>query len=242
MTPLKLSRLLLFATVATVCYSCIKDHELPEEPQIPRLGTCQPVLPKGRLTYIASQNAYQYVTSGGGVIKISGSTVTCTFNEKITVQFWGGPAEPGTGMRHENLNGKHIKDWLGTTRSFIFPDGSKITYAINPGNKRTMSISIYDRDQAHHINSLCDDSVEGSTTLEYSETNSVIAALLDKAQPDGETATLEVIEKGVLYLNIYTEDEPGKRVEKRVPLGTTGDDNNPKQVNDLYDDERLAHT
>lgn len=238
MSSPKLSRLFGFAVFAVLCYSCKKDHELPDEPQVPRLGTCQPVPPKGKLTYDASQNGYEYTTSGGGTIKISGTTVHCTFNQKITVEFWGIPSE---GLRHENLNGKHIKDWFGTTRSFIFPDGCKITYVINDSDKRTVSISIYDRDQAHHLNSRCDNSVRGSTTLEYSETNAVIAGLLDKIQADGETATLEVTETGVLYLNIYTEDAPGKRTEKRVPLGSTVN-SFPNQVNDLYDDERLAHT
>ncbi len=156
------------------------------------------------------------------------------------MQFWGIPY--GTeGLRHENLNGKHLKDWFGTTRSFIFPDGCKITYAISSIDKRTVSISIHDTDESHYFNGRCDASVEKGNTLIYSSTDKSIGKLIDEALPDGETGTLRDTGTGVLFLNIYTEEEAGKKTEKELPLGQTVHDE-PKRVDDLYDDARLGHT
>jgi len=45
----------------------------------------------------------------------------------------------------------------------------------------------------------------------------------------------------VLFLNIYTEDVVGQKVEKRVPLGEIFK-NEPTTTHDYYDDPRLSRT
>ncbi len=236
MKKFDLIRSALFCLIVSSVISC-RDRVSPDKSGLPDLETCQSVTSKSRLTYNAQQKGYKYTTSGGNTITISGTTVTLTYKESPSVEFW---ADEGVAF-HENLNGKHIKDWLGSTRSFIFPDGCKLTYAMKIGDLSMVSISIFDGDEVHFFNARCGNSVEGKNTLIYSDVNKEVAKWIDNAQPDGETATLRVTDTGKLYLNIYTEDEPGKKVEKEVPLGSTSDAN-PKQVNDLYDDPRLAHT
>ncbi len=44
------------------------------------------------------------------------------------------------------------------------------------------------------------------------------------------------------YDNIYNEDADFQIVLFNVPLGVTGGCANPNQVQDLFDDPRLAHT
>jgi hypothetical protein len=64
---------------------------------------------------------------------------------------------------------------------------------------------------------------------------------IDCREPDGETGGFEFTSDGLIFFNSYTEYENGNREEKRVDLGSLKRDN-PKQVNDLYDDPRHGHT
>jgi len=77
--------------------------------------------------------------------------------------------------------------------------------------------------------------------LEYSSANSDYTKQLDDTEADGETCTFEFTETGVLFLNIYTEDVVGQKVEKRVPLGEIFN-SDPTRINDYYDDPRLSRT
>jgi hypothetical protein len=75
----------------------------------------------------------------------------------------------------------------------------------------------------------------------YSAVDQRITTLLDQAQADGETSTLEITQTGLLYVTIYTEDQPGNKIMNRVELGSLVN-GKPNQVNDLFDDPRLGHT
>lgn len=44
-----------------------------------------------------------------------------------------------------------------------------------------------------------------------------------------------------MYYNIYNEDTPGNKVYKREDLGSLIK-SQPKQINDFYDDPRIANT
>ncbi|MCY1383519.1 hypothetical protein D9M69_716540 [compost metagenome] len=64
---------------------------------------------------------------------------------------------------------------------------------------------------------------------------------MDELQADGETSVMEDTPDMVWFYNIYNEDTPCNRVYGRVNLGSLPKANE-NQVNDLYDDPRLAHT
>jgi hypothetical protein len=97
-----------------------------------------------------------------------------------------------------------------------------------------ISVSIYDGDESHRINSSC-------KTVEHSSISATTAQQLDNAEPDGETGTFEFTSTGLLYVNIYTEEVAGNKIMNRVLLGEIIR-SNPNQVNDYYDDPRLGHT
>lgn len=181
-----------------------------------------------------------YVSRDGGwTIKIDRSTVTVTGYDKFTWQVWGHP--------HENLNGKHIKDWLGTDRSLLLPDGTKISMQADGPHGVVQHTSIYDGPQSHVIDNT-------RNTVLHSCVNTAEALARDRAEVDGETAYLTILTgpppaQGAMFVfNIYDrarpENDPAVALDIEVtPLGTTGDQHhNPNQVNDLYDDPRLPHT
>ena len=150
---------------------------------------------------------------------------------------WGDP--------HENLNGKHIKDWLGSRRTLLLDDGTKITMHADGPHHVVHTTQIYDGEQSHEIGNI-------GNLVRHSCVNAQVAATRDAEEADGETAHLANLRgpahvSGYLYVeNVYTEEVGAEGIDEPVfevePLGETGDDANPRQVNDLYDDERLAHT
>lgn len=177
-----------------------------------------------------------HVTSGGYAVRVSAHTVTITDPlGHNTVQHWGDP--------HENLNGKHIKDWgggpqwAGMHRTLLLGDGSKITMQAQGPHGVTEWTSIYDGHNHLQIDN-CRSEIawRGSDAIETEN--------LEQAQHDGEAATFDTdTQTGVAtYSNLYNEDESFNRVETPQPLGTTGGYANPNQVNDLFDDPRLGHT
>jgi len=209
--------------------SCCKKDDDNQDEDVPKLGTCKSVSPTGNFSSIdLSKGIFTYETSGGGKIVMDQYLLTITHKDYslFKIELWG--------IVQEGLNGKHIKDFSSNRRSLIFPDGTKITIVnSNLGDSR-ISISIHDGNDYHHINSIC-------KTLEYSVINSPYAQKLDDMQADGETCTFEFTETRVLFLNIYTEDVVGQKVEERVPLGEIFK-NEPTTVHDYYDDPRLTRT
>lgn len=211
---------------------------------------CPSLAPQGGLTHV-EQGKYLYESAGGAEIRIhriSKESLVITLGYKpysnFSYQFWGDSSEEIIDSNpdnlspasHENLNGKHIKDRVGKNRTVIFPDGTKMTYeSAAPWYMGGVTrISIYDGKNVHHFNMTC-------FGLEYSSASSTNTQEQDALQADGETSTFELTETGLIFYNIYNEDTAGNKVYERIDLGSLTR-NNPNQVNDLYDDKRLAHT
>lgn len=181
-----------------------------------------------------------YRSFGGYTIKIDRHTLTVTDRYgRNTVQHWGDP--------HENLNGKHIKDWGGAPgwsenrRSLVLGDGSKLTLSSQGAHGVVTSTAIYDRGHNTQFDNT-------SNTVAHHSADPIDTAVRDAEQFDGETAAFSTDPDTVeaSYDNRYNEtfDDDGNPVVVPVnrPLGTTGGCANPNQVNDLFDDPRLGHT
>lgn len=202
---------------------------------------CGPVAaPQGRL--VAETNGvYSFKTSGGGKIRIDlYSTILISHDDYpgFSLELWGIADHPDgrkiNSGNHENLNGKHLKDRFGNRRTVIFPDGAKITWVTAGEYERILHVSIYHGYESHRITSECN-------TLNHSSLTAAEAKRHDEEEADGETATIEINDQGLLYINIYTEDIPGNKVMKRVPLGELFR-GQPNHINDYFDDPRLLHT
>src|SRR5690606_3365819 len=230
--------LLIIIILGFITLSCSKTNDDIDREEFPKLGTCEAVNPLGNLS-IASvdDDNFVYKTNGGGKMIYYTENHIFYFSHdnypSLAIQFWGAFNNVSSSV-HEFLNGKHIKDRLGNRRSFIFPDGAKITMAYADNFGPLLSVSIIEDNAYHHINFECQ-------TVEYSSINSPYAKQLDDAEADGETSTIEFTETGLFFLNIYIEDVAGQKVEERVPLGGLYKDN-PQYVDDLYDDPTQEHT
>lgn len=215
-----------------------------------RIDACKRIddLP-GEMRQEAAGDPMQYTTRGGRwTIKVDASTITVTRTthcQGATVETWGHP--------HENLNGKHIKDWLTDRRSLLLDDGTKITMHADGPQQVVRLMSIYDGPNSFEIDN-------DNNTISHQSTDLTVAQQRDEGEADGETAHVKLVPDSapgalghVDFRNIYTQDNPGPAPQcltgpldplcVEVPLGTTGDFYlNPNQVNDLFDDPRLAHT
>ena len=178
----------------------------------------------------------EHVTRGGYAITVDRHTITVTDALGMnTVQHWGDP--------HENLNGKHIKDWggepewNGARRSLVLGDGTKLTLEAEAAQGIVLHTSIYDGEENLQFDNC-------RNALEHHGMDATDTALRDASQYDGEAAAFHTdLDTGVAtYTNVYDEDAQFEQVEFEVPLGATGGYANPNQVNDYYDDPRLGHT
>lgn len=239
-SKVKLVSIALFLTLN----ACKKDNDnVKVEEPMPKLGTCQPVATSNGLID-NGDGSYEYKSQAGVTIKIhrdpskGGLTITCTsvnFSHPFTYQMWGdGSTNDEFPATHENLNGKHLKDRIGKNRTIIYPEGVKITCEAIDSIRSMTAISIYEGSNAHHFNVKCG-------VIEYSASNGNVAKYFDEMQPDGETTTYEIIGDELMFYNIYTENEVGKKIENRVNLGSLIR-GKTTQVNDLFDDPRLGHT
>ncbi len=178
----------------------------------------------------------RYTTAAGLIVRVN--------NHRVSVHDpWEANKVEHGGDPHENLNGKHIKDWGGmdgwdgTRRTIPIDGGAKVTMESTGAQGVTLFTSIYDRSQNVQI-----DNTTG-TVLHHS-TDATDTAAREAAQYDGETArfTVEPATGIALYDNIYNEDSSFTIVPFAVPLGKTGGCANPHQVNDDFDDPSLPHT
>jgi hypothetical protein len=219
--------------------SCKKTKD--QQSELPVFGTCKKVEAKGNLTYTNVAGPYTFKTNGGGIIIIDPqSQITITHNSYpgFKIDLWGITTVNGSNKlhsTHESLNYKHIKDRFGVSRTFIFPDGAKLTLVAANDTGNILSASIYDGAECHHINIGCN-------TNEYSTVNdAAIVKKLDDAEPDGEAGGIEFTATGLVFVTFYTEDSAGNKVTNRILLGEIFR-NNPTQVVDYFDDPRLAAT
>jgi hypothetical protein len=214
--------------------ACNKKSDPEPQPQ-----QCIPVAATGHLSII-SDTVFQFTTSGGGKIVIDRArwiTIMHKDYANFKIELWGGLTDNGrtrTAANHENLNGKHLKDRLGKRRTIIFPDGAKITLVCDSVYGAMRTVSIYDGDESHQLNLDCN-------TIAHSSTVQSKAREMDAAEVDGETGEIIFTQAGLTFWNIYTEDTPGAKVDKKYLLGEIVRDK-PSEVNDYFDDPRLGHT
>lgn len=234
-------KLLFFACCAGILLTACKKDKSGQQEELPVLGTCQVVAPIAGFQ-VQEDGLYEYNSGKGTIIRIDTriidnvrrSTVTITYSGKYTYQLWGDSQIAAGSALHENLNGKHIKDRIGKSRSVITPDGTKITLVSTGPQDPVTAFTIYHDANVYHVNVTCN-------KLEYNASNQQITGRLDELQADGETSMFEDTETSILFYNIYNEDTPGNKVYQRIDLGSIPK-NNLNQVNDLYDDPRLGHT
>lgn len=193
-------------------------------------------------------------------VKLDQQTITVTdpFGTG-TYEAWGESSSGGTA--HENLNGKHIKDFDGTRRTVLLGRAT-LTMRTDLDAGGVVTTFLYDGEVGWGI-----DNTSNTFKAELVGASEVAAA--EAAEADGETALLSATSPGcgIRADNVYYEEEgedgtPAPRhaamsvylengrtpvscdqaSEDYVPLGYTPGEDNPNQVNDCYDDPRLAHT
>jgi hypothetical protein len=191
---------------------------------------------RGSLAQAAIGAPVEYVTRGGYAIRIDLHTITVRDPQGMNrIEHWGDP--------HENLNGKHIKDWGGapgwetTQRTVLLGDGAKVTMTSTGAQGLVVATSIYDHDQNVQVSNI-------GNVIEHHGLDAADTLAREQAQHDGETSVFVTDARTAQagYTTIYNEDADFERVGFDVPLGTTGGCDNPNQVRDFFDDPRLGHT
>jgi hypothetical protein len=122
------------------------------QPPPPREGCQPPCQPPangcqqgGTMTQEGPGKPINFCSPGGYNVKIDGTTVTVTDpTGKNTVTESGDP--------HEYVNGQHVDDWNGNTRTLLLPDGTRITMNADGSNKPIQSTSIFSGGQEYQIN------------------------------------------------------------------------------------------
>ena len=187
--------------------------------------------PTGQLSQQGGEGKpIEYKTSGGYTIRVDKHQIVITDPKgKNKVEHWGDP--------HENLNGKHIKDWEGKQRSIILEDGTKITMSAKGPQGVTESMSIYDGRRNIQIDN-------NKNKVSHQSMNPWDTMMRERRQYDGETSIFTTNNRtGVAnYANVYTQDSSFNVTGSYTQLGRTGGYANPTQVRDFYDDPRLGHT
>jgi len=135
-----------------------------------------------------------YTTSGGYQVTVNGHDVSVKDpNGKHTVTHWGDP--------HENVDGKHLKDWDKKTRTMVLGDGTKITMNANSPNGTINHTSIYDGAQQVQIKN------EGNQ-IEKVGFNPYETQQAERSQADGETAFMGNRRDGsFVYKDIYNQND-----------------------------------
>lgn len=190
---------------------------------------CHGHRPEGQLCQKGKGKPISYTTSGGYKVNVNKHTITITDpNGKNVLKHWGDP--------HENLNGKHLKDWEGKQRSIVLGDGTKITMTADGPHGVTRNTSIYDGRQNVQINN-------DKNQIKHHSFNPWDTAMREARQYDGETSIFRTNRNGAaIYNNIYTEDKNFGINYQYKAIGRTGGYNNPSKTYDFYDDPRLRHT
>lgn len=229
---------LVLTGVLLLCFSCGSDPDIEPVEQ-----SCMAVAATGGLSKLSSDIPFSLKTAGGGEVEVRSNwdiVIRHKDYESFKIEFWGYIEDGGNKViaaSHENLNGKHLKDRIGNSRTLIFPDGAKMTLVAAGPYEPVTVVSFYDGAQSHRINMSC----EGGPVLEHSSNDAVLSKALDDAEPDGEAGGFVFTDTGISFMYFYLENEPGVRVENEVILGKIFRDN-PTHVEDNYDDPRLGHT
>ena len=173
-----------------------------------------------------------YTTHEGWVVTIDKTTFTVhTPDRQATYESWGDP--------HENLFGKHIKDWEMNRRTILLPGGAQFTLHAEGPQGVIYMVSIYEGFEAHQIET-------DTNTVIRSCVIDMDAAQREAAEYDGETARLSITASGsLLFENVYKQQAaddgtPLEKVETPQPLGEAWPALH--RVDDYYDDPRLSYT
>lgn len=172
----------------------------------------------------------RYVTDGGYSIAINRHTITIVDPIGLNrVEHWGDP--------HENLNGKHIKDWEGEQRTLVLGDGTRITLEAAGPQDVVVLTSIYDGRQNVQIDNTTNAVLHASTSL-------ADTLCRERTQHDGETArfSTDTLTGVAVYRQVYVENAAFETTPNDQMLGSSGGFENPNNVRDFYDDPRLGHT
>lgn len=185
--------------------------------------------PQGQLCQKGKGKPIQYTTRGGYQVTVDKHTISVKDpSGKNVLKHWGDP--------HENLNGKHLKDWQGKQRTVVLGDGTKITMNATGPKGVTLGTSIYDGNQNVQINNK-------SNTVTHHSFNPFDTMFREMRQHDGETALFRTGRNGAgIYNNIYNEDQNFNITSLYQAIGRTGGYANPSQVYDFYDDPTHKRT
>ncbi len=189
-----------------------------------------------------------YTASNGYKVEIDKHTIKITDPKgKHEYKTWGDP--------HENLDGKHIKDWEGKTRTIKLPGGVKLTMQAKSWNGVTNHVNIFDKNRAVSIDNLKNE-VESNTLVMRDK------VALDRKEADGEVSFFFVNKDSEAKL-VSQKDLAGyvKKLGYDKPFALLGrgggifkrldmlDDSlllalssSTKEVQDFYDDPRLSNT
>ena len=178
----------------------------------------------GQLQQDGEGKPITYTTSGGYKVAVNGDTINITDpNGENTVKTWGDP--------HENVNGKHVKDWKDKQRSIVLGDGTKITMSADNPKGVVDHTSIYDGNQNIQIQN------KGNQITSHSY-NPWDTLFQEMGQYDGETALFTTAGDGSAnYRNIYNEDTDFNIVRAYEAIATTGGryGSDPGHVHDHYE-------
>lgn len=167
-----------------------------------------------------------YTTSGGYQVTVNKHDISIKDPNGNEVKHHGDP--------HENLNGKHLKDWEGKQRTVVLGDGTKITMTADGPHGVTQQTSIYDRNQNVQI-------ANAKNEIEHASRNIFDTMRREQTQHDGEASVFTYNRQGdAMYYNVYNQAENGMVTRNFDWLGMV--DGSSKKVTDMYDDKRLGHT
>lgn len=202
----------------------------PPQPCPPQNCHPQPCPPQncggktGKLSQKGKGKPISYTTRGGYQVTVN--------KDKVSIKDQHGNEVRHRGDPHEDLNGKHIKDWKGKQRSIVLDDGTKITMSAKGPKGVTEHTSIYDGRQNVQINNK-------KNQIEHHSMNGFDTVQREMAQYDGETARFSTNRQGeAMYYNIYNENQNGvvTRMLDWLAQASGG------KVNDLYDDPTHKRT
>lgn len=184
---------------------------------------------QGQLCQNGKNKPITYTTRGGYEVTVNKHTISVKDpSGKNVLKHWGDP--------HENLNGKHLKDWQGKQRSIVLGDGTKITMTADGPKGVTRHTSIYDGRQNVQI-------ANNNNTIQHHSFNPYDTMYREMNQYDGETALFRTNRFGAgVYNNIYNEDSNFNVSRLYQQIGRTGGYFNPSKVYDFYDDPTHSRT
>lgn len=180
----------------------------------------------GQLQQEGEGKPISYTTRGGYQVTVNKHDISIKDPNGNEVKHHGDP--------HENLNGKHLKDWEGKQRSVVLADGTKITMTADGPQGVTQQTSIYDGKQNVQISN-------AQNKIEHASRNGFDTMAREMSQYDGETARFTYNQQGdAMYYNIYNQDANGAVTRNFDMLGKVNGMNG--QVSDFYDDPRIGNT